>query len=80
MRRQLFPGLIAAAMLIPIVPAPAIAQTYTLVATLSGDQETPVIVTGAFGAAEKSQVQAMVQRLLGLSDTPPPSAPKPEKR
>jgi crossover junction endodeoxyribonuclease RuvC len=35
--------------------------------------EVKLAVTG-FGAAEKSQVQQMVQRLLALSHTPPPDA------
>lgn len=35
--------------------------------------EVKLAVTG-FGAAEKSQVQVMVQRLLGLDATPPPDA------
>jgi crossover junction endodeoxyribonuclease RuvC len=35
--------------------------------------EVKLAVTG-FGGAEKSQVQVMVQRLLGLSSPPPPDA------
>src|SRR5262245_23430014 len=44
-------ALIAAAALMIFAAAPASAQTFTLTANLHGGEETPVIVTGAFGTA-----------------------------
>jgi hypothetical protein len=43
--------LMAAAVLMTLAAAPATAQTFTLTANLTGGEETPIILTGAFGTA-----------------------------
>lgn len=43
--------LFAAVVLVGLAAAPASAQTFRLTANLHGGEETPVIVTGAFGTA-----------------------------
>lgn len=44
-------ALFAAVALMALAAAPAAAQTFTLTANLHGGEETPIVVTGAFGTA-----------------------------